>query len=277
MYLGDKNKLFTIICVLFGLVTVLPMIEVVKYLSIIITVLVLVSLVERKNNAITTLYISIIAGLVTASISLASNLFSNRIGEAIILSIAEGIAVISFAIVFRKGIDGILRKSISQSLDNEEVISLSILMAIWIYGLPKINDTSIVIHAFACLFLLLFIGYKYGWIRGNNWCNMGVAMSLLSGSYSMISFYCILGILAGTFRELGRLTVAIMFLVGASAIFVLSYGTFADARTIQGGVIPVGASTYGLVSGSGFKEALVPLISGSLLFLLLPESIAYRV
>lgn len=278
MYLGDKNKLFTIICVLFGLVTVLPMIEVVKYLSIIITVLVLVSLVERKNNAITTLYISIIAGLVTASISLASNLFSKRIGEAIILSIAEGIAVISFAIVFRKGIDGILRKSISQSLDNEEVISLSILMAIWIYGLPKINDTSIVIHAFACLFLLLFIGYKYGAGYGAIiGVTCGVAMSLLSGSYSMISFYCILGILAGTFRELGRLTVAIMFLVGASAIFVLSYGTFADARTIQGGVIPVGASTYGLVSGSGFKEALVPLISGSLLFLLLPESIAYRV
>ncbi|NLJ90568.1 MAG: SpoIIE family protein phosphatase [Clostridiales bacterium] len=278
MYLGDKNRLFTIICILFGLVTSLQMVEVVKYLFIIITILVLADLFERRNYTITTTYLGIIGALVTSSISIAANIFSLDLGEAIILALAEGIGVFTFGLIFRKGVEGILSKNISQSFDNEEIMSVSILLAIWLYGLPKLSEGSIVIQIFVCIFLLLYIGYKYGAGYGAIiGVTCGLAMSLLSGSFGMVSLCCILGILAGTFRELGRLTVATMILFGASAIFALTKGTFADFKTLQDGAIPVGASSNGLISKVVFKEALVPIISGATLFLALPESIVYRV
>ncbi len=278
MYLGDKNRLFTVICILFGLVTALPAIAVLKYLTIMVTVLVLVSLMERKNLSLTTFYLGLMASLVTASISMASNLFSPNMGQAVILALAEGVSVIAFATVFSKGIQGILTKRISQSLNNEEIISVSIMLAIWIYGLPKISETSYVIQAFVCLFLLLFVGYKYGAGYGSIiGVTCGITMSVLSGSYSMIGFFCILGILAGTFRELGRLTVALLFLIGATAIFAFFEGASIDVWMMQDSTIPVGVSSQSVLFKSIFREGVLPLISGSALFLVLPESIVYRV
>lgn len=277
MYL-ESNGIFTVLCISMGLITVLRTEVVVKYFAIMLTVYIVGNLLKRKNKIITTAEVSIISGLVTTIIAFASSLFTVELKTALLLALAEGISVLAFTVVFRKGIEEVTSGDKANLLNNEEMISLSIIVSIVIYGLPQTNETSLAVQLFACLFSVLFVGYKYGAGYGTVLgVTCGITIGMLSGSYSQIGIFCMLGIFAGTFREFGRLTVTLVYLVATIVLFGLIEGFGPVIGLWNGGAIPTGVGLKNVISKNLIIEGILPLISGSALFLILPESIAFKI
>lgn len=276
MYLDNNKTILTTACILLAMITKLPVTVVVKYLTIMITILIIILMVKAKKHKITIIEISLIAGLVTGLIGLAGNLLIYDIRDAFVLAIAEGVATFAFAIVFRKGIEAFTNRKLDV-IGNEEMVSLAIIIAIVVYGLPNINGTSLAIQTFACLFSILYVGYKYGAGYGAIiGLTCGLAISMLSGNYNQIGIFCMLGILAGSFREFGRLTVTAVYLAGTMILFGLVEGFDFSNGIFKLEAIPTGVSLGSAMLKSVFIEGILPLLSGSVLFLILPESIVYK-
>lgn len=278
MYLDESKNVFTMLCVIFGMITVLPEVTVVKYFAIMIIILVVAALIKKKNKKVTIFELAIIAGASTSMINFASSIFYVSMRAALLLSFAEGIAVFAFTIVFRKGVEAVISNKKAESFSNEGMVSLAVLLSLVIYGLPEVSETSTAISAFASVFSVLFIGYKYGAGYGaivGTTC--GLTMSVLSGNFNFLGIFCMLGILTGTFREFGKLAVTLLYLIATIVLFSLIDGTGLDIDLIKYSAIPTGVNSVNLVFNNLIRQGIVPLISASGLFLVLPESITYKI
>ena len=107
--------------------------------------------------------------------------------------------------------------------------------AIWGYGLEKYSVTEAVIF-----FLLLFMGYKYGSaasaVAG---AFAGAVMAFNLKDMSLLGLMCIIGAMAGVFKERGRIAgvVAVMASVGFTGWLGAAY--MLQTATIRGLVIGV--------------------------------------
>lgn len=266
MYLDEGKNVLTILCVLFGLITVMPKVAVVKYFAIMIIILVVGSLIQKKNEKITIIELAIISGVSTSLINFSGGIFFESIQIALLLALAEGIATFAFAVVFKKGLEAVVSNKKAESFNNEEMVSLAILIGLVIYGLPELTDTSISISAFASIFCILLVGYKYGAGYGAIvGATCGLTMSVLSGNFGLVGIFCMLGIITGTFRELGRLTVTLVYLVATIALFSLIEGRV-DIELLRNGAIPAGVNTGNVIFRSLISEGIIPLVSASGLF-----------
>ena len=194
------------------------------------------------------------------------------------MAFSEGLAAFAFTIVFRKGLAAFVNKKSIRPYNNEEMVSVSVLLAIIYYGLADIQGAPHTIQIFACLFTILFIGYKYGAGYGAIiGVTCGITMSLLSGAYSFISIFCLLGVLAGSFREFGKVTASVSFLIGALVLTGLAGGMPFNFEIFGDRAVPVGIGVVPEFISGGLAGTVLPLIAGSVLFMVLPESITYKI
>lgn len=278
MYLVNGGKVFSIICIIVGILTVLPAVEGIKYLIIILTIIILAKMSELNYMKLNLMQLGILSGIITLSISLVNNLISSRLDTAIILAIAEGVAVFAFTVVLSKGVEAIIIDKKGQAFTNEEMVSISIIIAAGIYGLPKLGGESILLQVFASLFIVLLIAYKYGSGYGaivGFAC--GASTGFISGNFNQIAILCMLAILAGTFRELGRLAVTIIYFTSTILLAGLIIGINPSPGFLQEGLATVGQNNQIVALETRLVQAIMPLIAGSVLFLILPESLVCKI
>src|SRR5699024_7264740 len=103
-----------------------------------------------------------------------------------------------FTFILRQGLDPILFGRKGQSFNNEQIVSIGILLFAFIYGIPKINELELSIQVLVALFCILFIGYKYGAGYGAiTGVACGAVLGVVSGDFSQIAIATMLGILSG--------------------------------------------------------------------------------
>lgn len=278
IYLKSERKVFTIICVLVGILSALPRVVFIKYFAIMITIMFVVKLYIINYKKISIVCLGGLSGLITFLIALAKNLISIYLDIAIILALAEGLAVFAFTIILSKGIEVIIADKKGYTYTNEEMVSISIIIATAICGLPKLGGESLILQVFLSLFYVLFIAYKYGAGYGAIiGFTCGVASAILTGNFSQIAVFCMLGILAGTFRELGRLTVTIVYFTATIIFLGVIVGIGPYANLIQEGYAAVGTNPQKIVFEASLWQGFIPLVAGSVLFLILPDSIVYKI
>lgn len=278
MYLKKDRKIYTIICISAGILSVLPRVVFIKYFLIMITIMFVVNLYVIKHKKISIMYLGLLSGLITFLITLVNNLITLYIDIAIILALAEGVAVFAFAIILDKGTDVIIADKKGYTYTNEEMVSISIIIATAICGLPRIGGESLILQVFLSLFCVLFIAYKYGAGYGaiiGFAC--GVTSAILTGNFSQIAVFCMLGILAGTFRELGRLTVTIVYFTATIILLGVIVGVGPYANVIQESYAAMATNTQKTVFEASLWQGFIPLVAGSVLFLILPDSIVYKI
>lgn len=254
VYIERSGRFTTIVAIILGLATALPTLEVSKYAIIIIVVSVITSLIEYKNKYISVATMAIISGIVTTGITIANAVLNADMKYMMLIGVAEGIAVFALTFIFRKAIEPLLHESKGLVLDNEQIISICILLGVFLYGLPSFEITGFSLTMTIALFSILLMGYKYGagyGALGGAAC--GIVLAISSGQISEIGFMCMLGIIAGTFRELGRFATISMYASG-----VLLLGEIYQNNQLN--LSSIGA-----------------LASSVILFLLLPKNIIYKV
>ncbi|MDU6263544.1 MAG: stage II sporulation protein E [Anaerocolumna aminovalerica] len=220
VYIDKKGRLAILISVLLGMATVYPVTEVVKYSIVMAVIAIIVILLEYSNKRLPIGAVAGVSGGVTMFMSIANGLLKVNAKDYILMGIAEGIAIFALTFIFRKGVEAIVFSTKGQALDNEQIISIAVILAAFIYGIPNVGVLDFSLTLTAALFSILLIGYKYGAGYGAiAGAACGIILALKDGQINQIGLMCMLGIIAGTFRELGRLFTIAVYSVG---VFFLS-------------------------------------------------------
>lgn len=217
LYLEKSTRFLTFLGISIGLVTIMPMEQAFKYGMIMLGVILIVILAEKNNRKIKSTSIGVLTGFLTTFLSCIKGIpATGDYTRYLFLAVLEGVLVIMITNIFQLGTHYFLYAKKGQLMNNEELISVTILIAIFIYGLPRITESPFsIIEAFIYLFIL-FMGYKYGAGAGAiTGAVCGIILQMQGNSFSLISVLCILGIFSGMFREVGRIGTAATFLTAA--------------------------------------------------------------
>lgn len=255
VYIEKSARWMIFVCTVLGMATVMPVVDVMKYSLIMMAITVVTSLIEKQNKKLSVITMGALAGVITTALAMTQGAMRYNYKYYSVIAVLEGIIVFSLVGIFHKGICYILNGKKGQAAINEEIISISVLAAIFIYSLPNIEKLPFSLTETVVFFMVLFLGYKYGPGGGaiaGTAC--GIAMGLRGDTTNFLGIagmMCMSGILAGTFRAIGRIGSAAIYGI---CLFVLTY------------VSKEGFLDIGQISG---------ICGGMVIFLMLPRSIVY--
>lgn len=234
MFLDKKHRKLIPIFMGIGLLTSLPIVDALKYGIIIAVITVLVTFLEFNKVVISPIGMATMTSVVTMCITVTNGLMSVTSFDYYMRLAGEGVAIFALVIIFRKGIEAILYEEGSKQIfSNEQVISLVLMYALSLYGIPELQAIGISLHVTLVYFVILYIGYFYGAGYGSLiGAVSGIILFMQSGQVADIGLYCILGIVAGTFREFGKFITSIIYMTG-----IILLGEFlGDSRIDVGGL-----------------------------------------
>ncbi len=224
--------------------------NIMKYGIAMAVTMVITYMMERYAKPYKSWYTYILTGAVIIVLNISNAMVAVNMYELMTYGIIEGIFVMALSVVLAKGITGILRADSKTNPTNEEIISIGLLLGAFIYALPRdiLNDYY-VLETFI-YFIILFFGYRYnagiGAIAG---AVCGAVMSYWNQDISLLGVMCIIGILSGIFREMGKWLNGFAYMLGIAAIGIFGMPFFIN------------------------KTQMIGWISGSILFMIIPNSI----
>ena len=163
--------------------------------------------------------VAAIGGILNVVLSVTTGFLQHGTTSVVFTAALESICLIAFAYVMQWGLRFLLYEDWERELSNEEMISVLVLAALSIYGMPRLFDGVLSIVETMSYLLVLFAGYRYGAAVGAMAGAVGGILSVAGGSdMILIGVYCVLGITVGIFREIGRIVSVITF-VAAGIVF----------------------------------------------------------
>jgi stage II sporulation protein E len=253
-YAEKTNRLWITLVTILGMSTIMPMVDVIKYGLVMLVVIVITHLAERRGRKVTVPVMGVLAGVVSTALAVTKAMLYVNSEHYILLALLEGILIIALTNLFHMGVHYFTYSKKGQAMNNEEVISVAILLAIFAYALPKVIPWEFSLTEVAIYFFVLFMGYKYGSGSGAvAGAACGVVYCYSNGSLTLIGIMCMLGICAGMFREVGKYGTALSFFVTGVSLGYLYNGTMLEVTQ------------------------LYPFLAGIGLFLILPPKILYRI
>ena len=253
-YLEKVSPGLLFITILVGIGSIMSPTLVLKYLLTMISAIVILEsplIKKRKLPTKICYYIPAILLGIFAMMEAAANGWKTDIT---MMAVLEAIITYISGMIFSMGIGFILKQPKGRKMANEEMISLSIILAIIIYGMPNIKNPFIAPIETVVYFVIMLFTYKYGVGQGAvTGAVAGFALSLRGASLSSIGILTMMGIVPAMFRSLGRIPTAAVYSLTMAIISLVYEEAVLSTRQI-------GA-----------------LSSALLLFVLLPKSLIYRV
>lgn len=153
----------------------------------------------------------------------------------VLKALFHGLLIFLLVYIFRNALSGIQKKS---ALNNEEIISVTILTAVGIAGLADVQIIGVVLKNLLSIAIILVCGFRCGAGVG---AASGVTMGLFASLYLpsapfIIGSYAISGLMAGTLRKLGKIGSSLGFVLG-SGIFMLYMNVSGEAFTYMKEII----------------------------------------
>ena len=253
-YMDKAGPGLLFITILAGMGSAMPPTMVLKYLLTMISSVVLLEspFIKRKMLPVR-IYFYMPAVFLGIFAMMEAAAYGWKIDLVVMAALEAIIAYIS-GMIFRMGTGFILKQPKGAKMTSEEMISLSIMFAVIIYGIPEPGNLYLAPIETVVYFIILLFTYKYGAGQGAvTGAVAGFALSLRGASLHGVGLLTIIGVVPALFRSLGR--------IPTGAVFVLTTGIVSLIYE----ELAVSAREIGALS------------SALLLFLLLPKSIIYRV
>lgn len=251
-YMGKNMRYLLFLATIAGLGIWMPLNEVIRYGTILLLITVVIQWVEKKQQKIPPVLAGVVAMVVSIGVGIVSLYSTGFHPDGVFLVVIEGLLIFALYNVFLKGIEYLLHCKKGQAPDNEELISVVVLFALLVYGIPTFSSVDFSFEETIAYLLILVMGYKYGAGAGAI-CGTAFGVVMFAKSGMEIGTMCILGICAGVFRKVGKLGAGVAFLL---VNIVLGY--FYDPRILE-------------------VEAVRALASSIVVFLLLPKAVLYPV
>lgn len=252
-YLGETGGGFAFAVAFLGIATSMNQTGVMKYTLTLIATVVLMEIPLFKNRKVPKPILYGIPAIALCIFSLLEITAGGSITKTVAMAILEAIITVVSAGMFKQAIEYLLQAQKGSRMNNEQMVSVGILIAAVIYAIPDIENVYIAPVETLVYFIILFFTYKYGAGQGAiTGAVCGFALSLRGGSITEVGTLTMMGIVPAVFREMGRFPAAMIYLIMAMLLGNLNVGMELSLQEI-------GA-----------------LISAVVLFLLLPSSFIYR-
>jgi len=254
VYLQKAGGGFAFVAAMIGITAVMPITKVLRYaLTMIATIIIMESPIIKRRN-IRQEVLSILPPVVLAIFSFLEAKAGGPLKNYMVLIVLEAVIAFVSSGMFKRGIDFMLHSAKGFKMNNEQMISMAVIVAVLIYAVPDFSGAYIAPVETFVYFIILFFTYKYGVGQGAmTGALCGFALSLRGAPISEVGMLSMMGIIPAVFREMGRIPTASVYLITASMIRLSDGGTELSINQI-------GA-----------------LISAELIFLLLPRSLNYRI
>lgn len=210
-----KGKKITAGAVLAGMFTGMEGIGLLKYILLFSTVLCLDRLSSKIWNENRSAWImSILCGGLNLMFGTINSVLSVNTWEVFWLCVLESIAILALFNVYQWGVRFLLYEDFRKNLENEELISVLVLVTTALYGVPRTADYIFSIVGTITYLMVLVMGYRYGAATGAMaGAAGGVLAALNDGGLAMIGIYSILGVSVGMFRKMGRICSSVGFML----------------------------------------------------------------
>lgn len=252
-YLARAGGGFSFLFVFLGIASVMPTLAVTKYLIIMIVTMMILEAPIIKKRTPPVAFLHMIPVIIIIMFSILEYVVSGYKINVIAIGMLEAIIVYVSSGVLKSGIEYVLQAGKGYKMNNEQMISIAIIVAIIVYAIPRINNEYIAPVETFVYFVILFLTYKYGVGQGAvTGAVCGLVLSLRGAPVAGIGMLTMMGIAPAIFRELGKLPAATIFMVTAAILGVVFDGMLMSIQEI-------GA-----------------LLSAVIVFLLLPKSLVYR-
>ncbi|MEG1416038.1 MAG: stage II sporulation protein E [Clostridium sp.] len=250
--LGFKRAVVTGIVTMIGYVSMLNGYLGVSH-AVVILVLMVVGIFIRKNDSLNTFRMCALA----FGVNLISCIFVNYqfVSGSIVLydvliSLFECGVVVAFGFIFSYGAQVSFFKKTKSEITNEEMICLSLMIAIAVAGTYDIQYMGASLKNIFGFTIAIVCGFQGGAALG---AAMGITLGLVSGMADTtmpltIGIFGFCGLISGVFRDFGKIFTAVTFVLSAA---ILSFYTSSFA---------------------GMQPVLLDSIIGAALFFIIPNS-----
>lgn len=234
LYGYNVNKFLLAGSVLLGMMTVLQGVEIIKYALVMGTISIILHLIRHTGKQVTTVTRSVVGGFVTCALSLSKGLFSVDYNTYILLALLEGILVGTSVFLLEKGTSYLLYHKKKEGMNNQEMISLGIIIAVCIYSIPEWGFKGISFVWVLVYVIVLFAGYKYGaGVGAIIGAACGISLSFQNAETTLIGTLCLLGICSGMFQEIGKIGATIAFTITSISIGFLYHQNLMEMDTLK--------------------------------------------
>ena len=239
-YMYENSRWMLILASLTGMAVFLPWKVAVRYAGSMLGIIVVEKILKKNRKHIPVWMMAASSGVfvMLAGIAYTTGFYGytpEALKRTILINALEGIAVFCLVMIFHKAIGVIWRKDNQEALDNQEQLSTGILLAVCIYALHEAGIGGYSIPETFTFFALLYLGYRYGCgaasIAG---ASFGIVLAVLNNYPGMIGYMCMLGIVAGAFRDYGRIVSILAMAVSAAACYYLKIPYLDRLETLRG-------------------------------------------
>ena len=249
---GGRWLIFTSTVV--GLALWLPIQQAIQYGTGILLFVGVNKWVEKRQKVIMPWLTGLVAMIINGLVGISLVMKRGPDENLFIMIGIEAILVFALYIVFTKGFRYLLYCRKGQIPNNEELISVVLLLALFVYAVPEVGTQEFSIEETVAYLLVLILGYKYGAGAGAiTGAACGAVLYLEHPIAGIIGIMSILGIVAGIFRKVGKIGDGVAFLL---ANIILGY--FYENKLLD-------------------VTSVRALASGTAVFMLLPKNILYTV
>lgn len=238
-YSAKRNKNRGMAAVVLGLITCafLPVGmmspgDIVKYLLIFMCIIIIDKMAVRHRMYLNRIQLSLIGGVITSCIGLAGGIFD--IGEALVISIGEGMLVIVLTQVLEKAVYLLSCSKNMESLTNEQMISVVMLLVIAIGGIYDPVPAKVSVSEGLLYLLILSMAGRYGSSAG---AIAGAGAGILSGirgnDVSFIGLFCLIGIFVGAVKKAGKWAGLIIYVLSGLSLALLYPSEFWNVAVLR--------------------------------------------
>ena len=253
LYMEKGQRIFAFPVIFAVIAAAMPAIPAIKYLLAMMTYALVMGFLEARNGSVKRSTAGILAVFCLLSIQCAGALMIREPRYELLAGVCEGVLVFALVQLFQIGVKGILYRKSGEAFGNEETAVIGILFGIFLYALRGQRLFTVAVGPVSMYLGILLFSYRHGIGMGAMvGAACGMVMTLWHGDGSMLGMLCALGIMAGIFRALGRLGSTAGFLLGVWLLGTLYAPFLLEIDQLMGAVL------------------------GSLFFLILPRSVAYR-
>ena len=214
---SKTNRGLVFISALLGIISVMESSQIIKYMLTMIAVLIFLEFPLIRNKTIPRQVRYVIPTAFLFFFSMIEAAAGRNLPEQLWFSVMEAVITLVSAAVIKLGLDYYLQMSKGFKMTNEQMVSISMIVAVIIYAIPDYSNSYIAPLETAVYFLILFFTYKYGVGQGTiTGAVCGFALCLRGAPLADVAIYTLLGIFSSVFREMGRIPTALVYLITAS-------------------------------------------------------------
>lgn len=274
LYGSGLSGVLSIGTLVVGMVFTFEFVTIIKYMMVLSAVVLISKLITFSTSKLSEYAIGFITFLSMLAIEFGDIFMSNRVdglmanenGTYLLMKpILSSMLAGGLVIIFYNGIQAFLKGK--SMYENNELFSGAVIIGLIIFNLGQyVSDTEMmlvgsdilgingIISNMILFFSILYGAYKYGALVGAIMgASGGIAFCILNNDARYLGIMCMIGILCGMFREVGRIITALSVVISNVVVGIAFFPLFISDDVMKG---VLGAAT---------------------IFVLLPATVIYRI